>query len=63
MISFLITLLVVCVVVYVVHLLIDMLGLPPQVKTIAFIIVGLLVLAWILQSLGVWHSGVAFPVK
>lgn len=59
MISFLVTLLLAVVVVYVVHLVIDMLGLPQQVKTIAYLIIGLIVLFWLLSFLGLY----TFPLR
>jgi uncharacterized membrane protein YuzA (DUF378 family) len=49
MIEFLITLLVLAVVIYVVHLIIGMLNLPEQVKKIAYLIVGLVALFWLLD--------------
>lgn len=54
MIELLITLLLVALVVYVVHLIIGMLNLPQQVKTIAYIIIGVVVLLWLLSYLGIY---------
>ena len=42
------------IVIYVVNLIIGMLSLPPQVKTIVLIIVGLVFLLWILRVLGIF---------
>ena len=56
MIELLITLLLVAVLVYVVNLVIGMLNLPPQVKTIAYIILGLLVLFWLLDYFGIYTA-------
>jgi len=63
MISFLITLLLVAVVVYVVHLVIGMLALPPQVKTIAYLIIGIIVLFWLLNYFGIYSTPVHFPAR
>lgn len=52
MISLLISLLVLLVVIYVVHLIIDALGLPPNIKKIVVIIVGLIFLLALLSQLG-----------
>lgn len=57
MIEFLIYILVLCVVIYVLHLVIDMLSLPSQVRTIAFIIIGLVVLLLLLKKFGVANLG------
>ena len=57
MIELLITLLLVALVVYVVHLILDMLSLPSQVKTIAYIIIGVVVLFWLLSYLGIYSTG------
>ena len=54
MIEFLITLLLIAVVVYVIHLIIGMLALPPQVKTIAYLIVGLVALFYLLSYFGLY---------
>ena len=54
MIELLVTLLLVAVLVYVVNIVIGMLNLPPQVKTIAYIILGLIVLFWLLDYFGVY---------
>lgn len=55
LIEILIALLLLCVVVYVVNLVIGMLALPPQVKTIALIIVGLVFLFYLLDTLNIYH--------
>jgi hypothetical protein len=58
MISLLITILVVIVVLYAVNYVIGMLTLPPPVKQIALLIVGIVGLIYILQlALGVLHGG------
>jgi len=53
LISFLVALLVIAVILYCVNLVIGMLALPPAVKTIALLIVGLLGLFYILGLLGI----------
>lgn len=53
MISFLVTLLILALAVYVIKLVIDMLPLPSVVKTIALIIVGIIALVYLLQTVGV----------
>jgi hypothetical protein len=52
--TLLIYLLIAGVVIYVVNLLIGMLTLPGQVKTIILIIVSLIFLVWILRTLGLF---------
>ncbi len=52
MISLLVTLLVFAIVIYVVNLILGMIVLPPQVKTIIFIILGLIFLFYLLNMLG-----------
>ena len=59
MIQFLITLLLVAVVIYVVNLLIGMLKLPSTVKTIVYLILGLVFLFWLLNYFGI-YSGEMF---
>lgn len=55
-IELLVTLLLVCVVVYVLNMVIGMLALPPQVKTIAYLILGLIVLFWLLNYFGIYTT-------
>lgn len=50
----LICLLIAGIVIYVVQLLINMLALPSQVKTIVLIILALVFLIWILRVLGIF---------
>ncbi len=57
MIEILVTLLLLGVVIYVVNLIIGMLALPSQVKTIVYLIFGLLVLFWILDAAGLYSVG------
>ena len=52
-IGLLVTLLVIGLIIYVVNLVIGMLSLPPVVKTIALIIIGVIALLYILQIFGV----------
>ena len=52
LIYFLITCLVLVVVIYVCHIVIDMLGLPSQVKVIVCLILGLIALLVLLSQLG-----------
>jgi hypothetical protein len=53
MISLLIWLLLLLIVVYVVHLVIDSLGLPENIRKIAYLIVALIVLLVVLSQLGI----------
>lgn len=53
LISLLVTLLVIALVIYVINLVIGLLELPPAVKTIALIIVGVIALLYILNLFGV----------
>lgn len=57
MISLLVTLLLVCVLIYVVNLVVGMLNLPETIKKIVYIIIGLVVLFWLLDFFGLY----AFP--
>lgn len=52
--TLLIYLLIAGVVIYVVNIVVGMLSLPPQVKTIVLIIVALVFLLWILRVLGIF---------
>ncbi len=61
MISILISLLLLALLIYVVNLVIDLLGLPPAVKTIAVIIIGVLALVYILHLFGI-AVPLAFPL-
>lgn len=63
MIELLVALLVAAVVLYVINLLIAQMALPPVVKTIAYLIIGLVFLFWLLQFLGLYSGGPAmtFP--
>lgn len=55
---FLVGCLVLAVVIYVVHLILDMITLPPQVKQIALIIIGLIVLVIVLMlAINVYRGG------
>jgi hypothetical protein len=49
MISLLITLLVVCVIAYVVKIILDMLNLPPPIKTILYLIFALVVIVYLVN--------------
>lgn len=55
-IELLVTLLLIGVVVYVVIIIIGMIALPPQIKTIAYIILGLIVLFWLLDAAGLYSA-------
>jgi uncharacterized membrane protein YuzA (DUF378 family) len=56
MIELLITLLLVAVAIYVINLIFGMIPLPPQAKTIAYIIIGLIVLFWLLSFFGIYSG-------
>ncbi len=58
MIELLITLLLLAVIIYVVNLVIGMLTLPPQVKTIAYIILGLIALFYLLDKFGLYRVNI-----
>lgn len=55
MIEMLLTLLVMAVVIYVIYLVLGMIQLPDQVKTIVYLIVGLVLLVWFLDFSGILH--------
>ena len=56
MFDFLIAVILVLVIIYVVHMIIEALNLPANIKQIAYIVVGLIVLFWLLQFLGIWSG-------
>ena len=53
LIDVLVALIVIAILIYVVNLVIGMLGLPAEVKTIALLIIGLIALLYILSLFGV----------
>lgn len=55
MIEFLITMLILCVVIYVVYMVVGMLKLPAPISTIVYLIIGLIFLVVILDKSGVYH--------
>ncbi len=55
MIELLVSLLLLLVVIYVVNIVISSLNLPANIKTVAYIIVGVIVLLWLLQHFGLYH--------
>ncbi len=58
MIGFLIAVLVLLVVLYVVKVVVDYLELPPPIRKVVLLIVGLMALLWLLSQLGVMGRGV-----
>lgn len=60
MISLLISLLVLLVVIYVANLVIESLSLPPRIKTVVYLIVGLIFLIVLLGQLGFVTPGLSF---
>lgn len=57
MVELLVTLLLAAVVIYVVQLIIGMINLPPQAKTIAYIVVAVIVILWLLDKFNLYHLG------
>lgn len=55
MIELLITLLIMAIVIYVIYLVLGMINLPPPIKTIVYLIVGLILLVWLLDAAGLYH--------
>lgn len=55
MIELLVGLLILAVVIYVMYLIIGMLSLPPQIKTIVYLIVGIIFLVILLDRVGLYH--------
>jgi len=55
MVELLIGLLLLVLIIYVVHMIIGMLNLPSQVKTIAYLIVGFIVLLYLLNLFGLYN--------
>ena len=54
MIDLIVTILLVCVLVYIVHLLIGILKLPEPIRQIAFILIAVVVLLWLLDRFGLY---------
>lgn len=54
MINLLITILIGALIIYLIKWVIDILTLPPQVKMIAYVILGIAVLLWLLRLLGIY---------
>ena len=57
MISILITLLLVAAVVYILYLILGMITLPAPIKTIIYMVAGLIILIWLLQYFGLYQGG------
>lgn len=53
LIPFLVMVIILAVVIYIVKLVLDMIALPPPVKTIAWLIVGLVALVILMRALGI----------
>lgn len=53
MISFIVTLLIIILIVYLVKLLLDQLSLPGNINTIIYILLAIVVIVWLLQNLGI----------
>lgn len=62
MIEFLITMLLLCVVIYVIYLVLNMIQLPAPIKTIVYLIVGLILLIMVLDYAGVYHLSLGRPL-
>jgi hypothetical protein len=61
MIEFLVTVLVLCIVLYVVYLILGMLHLPAPIMNIIYLIIGLIVIVWLLNYFGIWTGGLNRP--
>ena len=57
MVKTLVSLLVLCIVIYVIYLILNMIQLPAPIKTIVYLIVGLVLLVWLLRYFGIMDSG------
>ncbi len=55
LVPFLIAVIVLCVVLYIVKLVLDMISLPPPIKQIVWLVVGLVALIVLLNLIGVVH--------
>lgn len=62
MIEFLITVLILCIVIYVIYLVLGMIQLPAPIKTIVYLIVGLILLIAVLNYTGIYHLSLNQPV-
>lgn len=56
-IPFLITLIIICCLVYCVRLMLPYLGLPEPINQVVIVMIGLLCLLWLLNAIGVVGSG------
>lgn len=54
MIEVLVTLLIAAIVIYVIYLILGMVALPAPIKNIVYLIVGLIILLWLLNSFGLY---------
>ena len=54
MISLLVGLLIQCVIIYVIYLILGIIALPAPIKNIVYLIVGLVILLWLLDSFGLY---------
>lgn len=62
MIEFLVSMLILCIVVYVIYLVLNMIQLPAPIKTIVYLIVGLVLLVAILNYTGVYSLNLGKPI-
>ncbi len=63
MIEFLFAMLLLAIVIYVVILVLNMIPIPAPIKTIAYLIVGLLLLVVFLDKTGLYHLSLGSPLK
>lgn len=59
MVELLVSLLILAIVIYVVYLIIGMLNLPPTIKTIVYLIVGVIFLVVLLDRTGLLHMNLS----
>jgi hypothetical protein len=55
LIGLLVTLVILCVVIYAVHIVVGMIALPQPIKTLIYLLIAVIVLLWMLDRFGIYH--------
>jgi hypothetical protein len=57
LIELLVTLLILCIVIYAVYVVLGMLNLPPPIRTLIYLLIAVVVIVWLLQRFGLYSGG------
>lgn len=57
-IAFLVYLLIAAVIIYALYVILGMINLPPAIKTLVYLIVGIVLILWVLNFFGIYHTNV-----